>query len=202
MLLDLGFLPVSVDYRLCPEVNIREGPMTDACEAVEWARNVLPLLPLGLRAHPEHVVVIGYSTGGHLALTTAFTTLERGLKPPSAILGFYCPSNYSADWWRSPIYPQLAQQPSSEKFDLLEGVGKHAVSCTHTHTSWVKTDKLVTDCRVYANSEQQRCCPYNVTGRSTLALHSTCQLASADTSYAHQRITFKVPGIGQWKDIG
>jgi acetyl esterase/lipase len=131
MLLNLGFLPVSVDYRLCPEVNIRDGPMTDACEAVGWARNVLPHLPLcsnKLRVDTEHVVVIGYSTGGHLALTTAFTTLERGMKPPSAILGFYCPSNYSADWWLSPIYPQLAQQSSSEHFDLLEGVKEHAVS--------------------------------------------------------------------------
>ncbi|KAF2847817.1 hypothetical protein T440DRAFT_537648 [Plenodomus tracheiphilus IPT5] len=131
MLLDQGFLPVSVDYRLCPEINIRDGPMTDACEAVEWARNVLPCLPLcsnGLRIDSEHVVVIGYSTGGHLAQTTAFTTHARGLKPPSAILGFYCPSNYSADLWRSPCYPQLAQQSSSEAFDLLEGIGEHAIA--------------------------------------------------------------------------
>jgi acetyl esterase/lipase len=134
-LLDLGLLPVSVDYRLCPEVNIRDGPMTDACEAVEWARNVLPHLPLfsnGVRVDSEHVVVVGYSTGGHLALTTAFTTRARGFKPPSAILGFYCPTNYSADWWRSPIYPQLAQQSSSEDFDLLEGVGENAVSYNKT----------------------------------------------------------------------
>lgn len=137
MLQDLGFLPVSVDYRLCPEVNIRDGPMTDACEAVDWARNILPCLPVcsELRVDKEHVVVIGYSTGGHLALTTAFTTRVRGFKPPSAILGFYCPTNYSADWWRSPIYPELAQQSSSETFDLLEGVNEHAVSPKHDASS-------------------------------------------------------------------
>lgn len=130
-LLDLGILPVSVDYRLCPEVNLREGPMTDACEAVQWAREVLPFLLAHLRGisiDPKRVVVIGYSTGGHLALTTAFTTLEKGLRPPTAVIGFYCPTDYSSDWWRSPIYPQLAQQPSSTDFDLLEGVHDTPVS--------------------------------------------------------------------------
>ena len=87
-LLEMGFLPVSVDYRLCPEVSLRQGPMTDACEAVQWAREVLPThlnRSKGLTVDPRRVVVIGYSTGGHLALTTAFTTLEDGLQPPSAV---------------------------------------------------------------------------------------------------------------------
>lgn len=131
MLLDLGFLPVSIDYRLCPEVNIKEGPMTDACDAVEWCRNVLPYIPLGvdgLRMDPEHLIVTGFSTGGHLALTTAFTTRARGLKPPSGILVLYCPSNYSDEWWRTPIYPDLVQQDSSQDFDLLEGVYDQPVS--------------------------------------------------------------------------
>lgn len=130
-LLQLGFLPVSVDYRLCPEVNLRQGPMTDACEAVQWVREVLPTCLLqsqNLAVDPERVAVIGYSTGGHLALTTAFTTLENNMQPPTAICSFYCPTDYSSDWWRSPIYPQLAQQPSSTEFDVLEGVRDTPVS--------------------------------------------------------------------------
>lgn len=35
LLLDNGFLPVSVDYRLVPEMNVIKGPMTDVCSALE-----------------------------------------------------------------------------------------------------------------------------------------------------------------------
>ena len=34
LLLENGRLPVSIDYRLCPEVNINDGPMTDVCDAL------------------------------------------------------------------------------------------------------------------------------------------------------------------------
>ena len=137
-LLELGFVPVSVDYRLCPEVSLRQGPMTDACEAVQWCRDVMPTLLLqskGVSLDPERVTVIGYSTGGHLALTTAFTTRENGLQPPKAVLGFYCPSDYSSDWWHHPIHPQLAQQPSTTRFDLLEGVQETPVSAASSGCS-------------------------------------------------------------------
>lgn len=46
MLLKSGFLPISVDYRLCPENTLPEGPMADVAEALAWIRNVLPKLPL------------------------------------------------------------------------------------------------------------------------------------------------------------
>nr|AGI60155.1 type I polyketide synthase PKS2 [Dolichousnea longissima] len=36
ILLNAGFLPVSVDYRLCPEITISEGPMRDVCDAFYW----------------------------------------------------------------------------------------------------------------------------------------------------------------------
>lgn len=39
-----GFLPVSIDYRFIPELNIIDGPMNDVCEALGWARFQLPEL--------------------------------------------------------------------------------------------------------------------------------------------------------------
>ena len=97
ILLDSGFLPISIDYRLCPEVTLSEGPMTDVCHALEWARYTLPALNLGcpgLEINGERVVAIGWSTGGHLAMSLAWTAPQRSLKPPSAILAFYCPTDY------------------------------------------------------------------------------------------------------------
>ena len=98
LLLDNGLLPVSIDYRLCPEVNLLEGPMTDVCDALEWARHQLPALKRpGVEVDGDKVVVVGWSTGGHLAMTLAWTTRLQNLKPPDAILAFYCPTDYEDD---------------------------------------------------------------------------------------------------------
>jgi acetyl esterase/lipase len=97
LLLDKGFLPVSLDHRLCPEVKLSEGPMVDVCDALEWARYTLPQIKLqhpGLQIDGERVVVVGWSSGGQLAMSLAWTAPQRGLRPPEAILAFYCPTNY------------------------------------------------------------------------------------------------------------
>ena len=98
LLFDGGFLPVSCDYRFCPELNIIDGPMNDTCEALRWARSELPLratdIAPGLQADGDKVVAVGWSTGGHLAMTLAFTAPQWGLRPPQAILALYCPSDY------------------------------------------------------------------------------------------------------------
>jgi acetyl esterase/lipase len=96
-LLEKGFLPVSLDHRLCPEVSLSEGGMVDVCDALEWARSKLPHIKLqrsGLQIDGERVVVVGWSSGGQLAMSLAWTALQRGLRPPEAILAFYCPTDY------------------------------------------------------------------------------------------------------------
>ena len=100
LLLQQGLLPVSIDYRLCPEVNILEGPMTDVCDALRWAREQLPSSTLkhtGIKIDGSQVVVIGWSTGGHLATSLAWTAPLRKVRPPEAILAFYCPLDYEDD---------------------------------------------------------------------------------------------------------
>jgi acetyl esterase/lipase len=76
LLLDRGFIPISIDYRLCPEVTLTEGPMADVCTALEWARNSLPTMTLSrpdVRPDGSKVAVVGWSTGGTLALTLGWT---------------------------------------------------------------------------------------------------------------------------------
>lgn len=109
LLLDHGFLPVSVDYRFCPELNILDGPMTDVCDALRWARSQLPTMIFdcpGVQADGDKVVLVGWSTGGHLAMTTAFTAKKQGVRPPEAILAFYCPTDYESSC-KDPGYSTL-----------------------------------------------------------------------------------------------
>lgn len=92
-LLRNGMLPVSIDYRLAPQVNIIDGAMADVADAYAWLQHSLPNLiaECGVQADPNNIVVVGWSTGGHLATTMAWTTKQRGLSPPRAILCFYAP---------------------------------------------------------------------------------------------------------------
>lgn len=108
LLLDAGFLPVSIDYRLCPEVSLKDGPMSDCRDALVWARNILPSLALqrsDIKVDGNQVVAVGWSTGGHLAMTLAWTSLEVGIRPPEAILSFYSPTDYEDSFWREPNLP-------------------------------------------------------------------------------------------------
>lgn len=100
IMLEMGLLPVSLDHRLCPETRLVDGPMVDICEALEWARTKLPhieLMNASIKPDPDNVVVVGWSSGGQLALSTGWTAPERGLKPPTAIVAFYCPTDYEDD---------------------------------------------------------------------------------------------------------
>ncbi|KAL4961544.1 uncharacterized protein BDV14DRAFT_203730 [Aspergillus stella-maris] len=120
-----GILPVSVDYRLCPEVNIVDGPMRDVKDAYIWARKQLSSLKLYsspyLQIDDSRVAVIGWSTGGTLALTLGWT--PQDVKSPDAILSFYCPTDYEDPCWQSPNYPNKSESESqNQDYDLLEGV--------------------------------------------------------------------------------
>ena len=91
-------LPISIDYRLCPETNLIDGPITDVCDAYAWAQTKLQAVvkSRGILVDEKRIVVIGWSTGGHLAMTTAWTSKEAGLKPPVAILSFYGPTDFES----------------------------------------------------------------------------------------------------------
>lgn len=109
LLLSKGFLPVSIDYRLCPETTLQEGPMCDTVSALSWVRNTLPSLPLArtdIRVDGEKVVAIGWSTGGHLAMSLSWKSAEFDVRPPEAILAVYSPSDYKDPFWTQPNIPE------------------------------------------------------------------------------------------------
>ena len=118
--------------------------MTDVCDALRWAREELPNLKLrcsGIQVDGSQVVVIGWSSGGHLAMTLAWTARLQNLRPPEAILAFYCPLDYEDECeylvspnllvlllidlfsvWRQPNFPGNSASYSSKGGDLLEAV--------------------------------------------------------------------------------
>lgn len=100
-LLKRGFLPVSVDYRLCPEVTLVQGPITDAVDALAWARSTLPHLQRGrpdVHVDGNRVVAVGWSSGGHLAMTLAYAARTKGVLLPDTVVGFYGMSDLEAEY--------------------------------------------------------------------------------------------------------
>ena len=138
LLLGRGFLPVSLDYRLCPEVSLSDGPMADVCDALEWARNQLPTLQFHrhrLHIDGQKVVVVGWSSGGQLAMSLAWTAPQRGLRPPEAALIFYAPTDYEDEWWQNPIQPNGAPY-TGQQYNLLEGVREAPITSYDMVGAW------------------------------------------------------------------
>ncbi|KAH0593194.1 Polyketide synthase [Metarhizium humberi] len=131
-LLEAGFLPISVDYRLCPEVSLPAGPMADVRDALGWVRRVLPNLPLlrpDIRPDGNRVVAVGWSTGGHLAMTLPWMAPATGIAPPDAILAFYCPTDYEDPFWSRQNFPfgQIVASNDME-YDVWEGVNSAPIT--------------------------------------------------------------------------
>ncbi|PTB42568.1 hypothetical protein M441DRAFT_136945 [Trichoderma asperellum CBS 433.97] len=144
-LLTHGILPISLDYRLCPQVNIIDGSMTDVRDAYIWARTELPFFmrERGINVDASKIVIVGWSTGGHLAMTTAWTTPAAGLPPPLAILAFYCPTHYdpSDDSLRmgKEYQPRTMSMSEIQKALGSQTVTSHAFNSTDTtNMGWVK----------------------------------------------------------------
>jgi acetyl esterase/lipase len=120
LLLQHGFLPISVDYRLCPEVTLTEGPMVDVGDALHWIQKILPRISLrreDIKVDSSRIVSVGWSTGGTLALSLGWTSIDRGIEPPKAILVFYCPLDYEDDFWLQPNVPLGSKSTTAYELD-------------------------------------------------------------------------------------
>jgi acetyl esterase/lipase len=76
--LERGWIVLAIEHRLCPGVNVLDGPMTDVRDALSWAHNgnlAKALKENGKDVTPdaERLMVMGTSSGGHLALSTVRT---------------------------------------------------------------------------------------------------------------------------------
>ena len=74
--LERGWIVVVPDHRLCPQVNLLEGPMQDIRDFLSWIQNGNLDATIKAAATPNNVTVdldrvmaFGTSSGGHLALS-------------------------------------------------------------------------------------------------------------------------------------
>lgn len=170
MLLDAGFLPISIDYRLCPETTLSEGPMTDVVDSLHWIRTTLAQITLSrpdISVDASKVVAVGWSTGGHLATTLAWTSKARGVQPPEAIFALYCPLDYEDPFWTRPNIPEGTGSPESAagaSFELDE----------HLWTNGV-FDAAITKYNVAPNKKASGGWLAPSDPRSRLALYMNCR---------------------------
>ncbi|KAL1877487.1 Type I Iterative PKS [Diaporthe australafricana] len=144
-LLANGILPVSLDYRLCPEVNLIDGPIADIRDAYLWAQQSLKSLvaPWDVVIDNAKIALIGWSTGGHLAMTTSWTVKELGVAPPAAILSFYGPTDFESgalDTRRAEEYPerQMSMSKIIESLPRQPITGYDSGKVDQTGLGWVK----------------------------------------------------------------
>lgn len=118
--LERGWIVLVPNHRLCPQVNILEGPITDIRDLLAWVYDgsldkFLEGQGYGFRADMEKVVAFGTSSGGTLALCLVFP-----LSLPWAIdwevlmrVGFRCAqtseSNSLTLWSRRFCQPRLEE---------------------------------------------------------------------------------------------
>ncbi|KAF7591428.1 hypothetical protein BBP40_001589 [Aspergillus hancockii] len=105
----MGFVVVVPNYRLCPQISVFDGPVTDSKDCLLWANNRLPgLLQDGsVDVDPRRIVTMGHSAGGTLALLMG----NVANVPVTAVLDFYGLKYLSDPSWSLPI-PEFQQSPS------------------------------------------------------------------------------------------
>ena len=79
--LERGWIVLGVEHRLCPGVNILEGPMTDVRDVLTWTqsgglRDALAKANETIRPDTERVVAMGVSAGGHLVLSLVSVSIH------------------------------------------------------------------------------------------------------------------------------
>lgn len=77
--LQRGWIVVAIEHRLCPGVDVLEGPMADARDVLHWTQSgglASALRHSGetdIQPEPDKVMVMGTSAGGHLSLSLVST---------------------------------------------------------------------------------------------------------------------------------
>lgn len=120
-LLDAGYVVVSIDYRLAPQVKL-PVILEDVCDACAWVRKRGPEL---FRIDPDQLFVMGQSAGGYLTLMTGFR-----LRPhPRALVSFWGYGDIAGPWYSQPD-PFYRQQPLVTKEEAeTSGGGKLYLYC-------------------------------------------------------------------------
>jgi acetyl esterase/lipase len=124
-LLDLchreGYVLVSLDYRLGPEVKLPEIA-ADVRDALHWLRTE------GKKrfgVDPERIAVTGGSAGGYLTLLSGTFAAVR----PRALVAYWGYGDVDGDWYTKPS-EHYRKAPLVKREDALKGVGRGVLTGT------------------------------------------------------------------------
>ncbi|KAK7719021.1 Type I Iterative PKS [Diaporthe eres] len=96
---DIDGVQIHADVYVPKEPNSLPMPI-DVCDAYIWARTVLPRIliasEISRQVDSERVVAIGWSTGGHLAMSLGWMAEAAGYPAPNAVLSFYAPTDFES----------------------------------------------------------------------------------------------------------
>jgi len=110
-LLNAGYVVVSVDYRLAPQVKL-PAIIEDVVDACAWVRKEGPKR-FGIK--PDELFVMGQSAGGYLTLMSGFRVQPR----PRALVSFWGYGDIAGSWYSKPdaFYreKQLVTKEEAEK---------------------------------------------------------------------------------------
>jgi len=113
-LLKGGYVVVSIDYRLAPQVKL-PSILEDVREAYQWVRTRGPEL---FRGDPDQVFVMGQSAGGYLTQMAGFCVQPR----PRALVSFWGYGDIAGDWYRRPD-PLYCRQPLVTQAEAEQNAG-------------------------------------------------------------------------------
>ncbi len=106
MMLEAGYVVVSIDYRLAPETKL-SSTIEDLEDAFAWVRVRGPEL---FNADTSRIAVMGDSAGGYLTLTSGFRTEPR----PTVLVSFWGYGDLVGAWYSQPSpYPRHKEREIS-----------------------------------------------------------------------------------------
>jgi acetyl esterase/lipase len=94
MLVNAGYVVVSIDYRLAPETKLTDI-LEDVRDAFAWIRSEGAK---NFNARTDRIAVLGGSAGGYLTLCTGFLVDPR----PVALVSFWGYGDIAGDWYARP----------------------------------------------------------------------------------------------------
>jgi acetyl esterase/lipase len=132
--LDRGWVVVAANHRLCPQVDLLQGPIADCRDLLAWIHHggleeaisreleygIKPLLDL------DHVFAFGTSSGGTLALCLGFDVL----RPVAGIFDMYGPCDFSNPFWTQRLEHLAAKLPRLSDDFINQVFDEHPVPIT------------------------------------------------------------------------
>ncbi len=122
-----GFVLVSLDYRLAPEVKL-PAIIDDIRDAFGWINQKGAKL---FYADTNKIVVTGGSAGGYLTMMTGICVEP----PPAALVAYYGYGDVDGHWYTQPSAYYLENDPLWSKDEVYQAVGGKVLTETTNQTT-------------------------------------------------------------------